>query len=319
MKYYELNVKASEDRLADAEKAWAAYDENFSEYAAGCAKMSHDEYIIDYMERLARDDQAKQEFAALVESFPYFNDFFSLVESRVSNGEDELDIVRSFDKLHDEIRRQARDGEIGFSFPEVDKVARYVRKVIIAIARGRFSPSASDSPAVPASSVSSRHLEKSSPSEAFAAAAIASQEANAFEQHMIDHDDDGVVYCSQAKKSATGKKQTVRYSGGESRFQYGKSVDYMQVSVCHEDEDYRLYAEIAPADLEDENGNPAILDGNFNPAVKDPEWLSFPYLKAAILDLCKQIGFDPSALDFDMGDDMPTFRMPYTQADSRID
>lgn len=114
------------------------------------------------------------------------------------------------------------------------------------------------------------------------------------------------------------KKFTVEYAGGESRFHSGNSVDYMLVNIDHDGEDYRLYAEIAPADLEDENGNPAILDGDFNPAVKDPEWLSFPYLKAAILKLCNQIGFDPVALDFDMGDNMPTFMMPYTQADSRI-
>jgi hypothetical protein len=114
------------------------------------------------------------------------------------------------------------------------------------------------------------------------------------------------------------KKNIVEYSGGVS-MRGDKSVDYMLVTVEHDGEEYRLYAEIAPADLEDENGIPACNENGWNPEAKDPEWLSFPYLKAAILKLCYQIGFDPAVLDFDMPDNMPTFMMPYTQADSRID
>lgn len=86
----------------------------------------------------------------------------------------------------------------------------------------------------------------------------------------------------------------VTYSGGESRFHPGTGVDYMQVIVEDADGDeYRLYAEIDPADLCDAQGVPAILDGEFN----------------------------PSCIDFDGYDspDCPQHMMPGVLAESRID
>lgn len=191
MKYYELNAMTVEERTIDAENHWSMYDENFSEYAAGCAKMSHDEYIADYIERTAR---AAEALRALVESVNCFDAFFSQVEARIGSGEDVQEIVRDFDKLHNEIRRKAHFGEIDYTLPEVDTAARYVRKLIAAIAKGKLSPSAADDSTAPASIASSR---SNSSADAFAAAAIASADANAFEQHMAAHDDDGVVYPRQ--------------------------------------------------------------------------------------------------------------------------
>jgi hypothetical protein len=113
----------------------------------------------------------------------------------------------------------------------------------------------------------------------------------------------------------------VMYSGGESRWHPGNGVDYMQVMVEDADgEEYTLYAEIDPADLCDENGNPAIVDGEFNPQCEDPERLSAPYLIKAIRGMCAEIEVDPSCIDFDGYDAeyMPKYMMRGVEAENRI-
>lgn len=113
----------------------------------------------------------------------------------------------------------------------------------------------------------------------------------------------------------------VQYSGGESRWHPGTAVDFMQVMVEDADGDeYRLYAEIDPADLSDEQGNPAIVDGEFNPDCDDPERLSAPYLIKAIREMCEEIDVDPASIDFDGYDSpyCPQYMMPYVSATSRI-
>lgn len=113
----------------------------------------------------------------------------------------------------------------------------------------------------------------------------------------------------------------VEYSGGESRIHPGVAVDYMMVSVTVDDEDYTLYAEIDPADLCDESGNPAFdEDGEWNAACDDPERLSLPYLISAIREMCSEIDLGPSEIDFDGwdADDMPSYMMPGVAADTKI-
>lgn len=114
----------------------------------------------------------------------------------------------------------------------------------------------------------------------------------------------------------------VMYSGGESRWNPGAGVDYMQVMVEDADgEAYTLYAEIDPDELCDENGNPAMVDGEFNSKCEDPERLSAPYLIKAIREMCAEIEVDPSCIDFDGYDaeDMPKYMMRGVEAESRID
>lgn len=113
----------------------------------------------------------------------------------------------------------------------------------------------------------------------------------------------------------------VTYSGGESRFHPGTGVDFMQVMVEDaEGDEYRLYAEIDPAELSDAQGNPAMIDGEFNPACDDPERLSAPYLIKAIREMCVEIAIDPASIDFDGYDspDMPQYMVPGVDAESRI-
>ena len=100
----------------------------------------------------------------------------------------------------------------------------------------------------------------------------------------------------------------VYYSGGESRQYPGVAVDYMQVTVEVEDEEYRLYAEMPYEGLTDEQGNPPYLTDaedyeDWNPACKDPEWLTAPYLVKAIREMCAEIGLDSARIDFHGWDD----------------
>lgn len=121
------------------------------------------------------------------------------------------------------------------------------------------------------------------------------------------------------------KQYKVTYLGGESRYYPGTGVDYMLVNVENADGDeYELYAEISPSDLSDEQGNPAMLsdddgESDWNPACKDCETLSIPYLIKAMKAMCKEIGIDPAALDYDGYDsDAPTYMMPGVEAEYRI-
>ena len=113
----------------------------------------------------------------------------------------------------------------------------------------------------------------------------------------------------------------VNYGSGESRLNPGTAVDFMDVMVEDADGDeYLLYAEIDPAGLSDEHGNPALVDGDFNPACNDPERLSAPYLIKAIREMCDEIGLDPDTLDFDGYDapDWPVYMVRGVEADCRI-
>ena len=121
------------------------------------------------------------------------------------------------------------------------------------------------------------------------------------------------------------KQYKVYYSGGESRWYPGVGVDYMQVTVEVYGEEYRLYAERPYEGLTDEQGNPPFLtDENgyedWNPACKDPEWLSVPYLVKAIRTMCDEIGLDPSRIDFDGWDDpdKPQYMVDGLEAKYRI-
>lgn len=118
------------------------------------------------------------------------------------------------------------------------------------------------------------------------------------------------------------KQYRVEYVGGESRQHPGVAVDYMQVTVEVEDEEYRLYAEMPYEGLTDEKGNPAYLnsDGDLNPACEDPEWLTAPYLVKAIREICAEIGLDPAHIDFHGWDDpdMPHYMVDGLEAYCRI-
>ena len=128
------------------------------------------------------------------------------------------------------------------------------------------------------------------------------------------------------------KKFVVDYAGGESRYHFGTSVDYMMVTVEVDGDEYELYAEIEPARLVDENGIPAVLpdeyddDGNlvaygeWNPDCPDGEHLSIPYLMKAMHEMCEEIGLDPAEVDWRGYDSSvePTYMMPNVEASYRI-
>lgn len=123
------------------------------------------------------------------------------------------------------------------------------------------------------------------------------------------------------------KQYEVIYSGGESRYYPGISIDYMLVDVEVDGDEYELYAEISPSDLCDENGVPAVIqeeyddegyrieEGGWNPDCPDAEHLSIPYLIKALREMCAEIGLDPAALDFGGYDspDESQYMMPYVR------
>jgi hypothetical protein len=121
----------------------------------------------------------------------------------------------------------------------------------------------------------------------------------------------------------------VFYFGGESRINPGKGVDFMIATVENNDGDeYELYAEIAPDELFDKNGAPAMLQPDeengyevgWNPDCPNAECLSIPYLINAMRAMCNEIGVDPACLDFDGYDDpeWPQYMLPGVEAYHRI-